>query len=348
MLKKINFSGWFLSAALLGLLSLSHVSDSWAGGITSPGAARGRNADITSLQNLHGTSGYSDNTSAGLYSLDSLYVNNQGYGRRNTALGTSSGQFLRQGSDDVIVGYGALSNCSGACSDIVAIGSLAANAATATSSFVAVGYNSLGSATYANGDVAVGPGTLLNDAGGSNTAVGSGAGGSISSGYNNLFLGYGAKNSSTNDTGHNNLCVGSNACNSAPANISNYLEISTYNTTTPLVTGSFGTTYGSIAGNTFNINGVLTQNNQPVALYLSGTSASIGGGALAAGACSSAAVTVTGATASMAAIATPATYPGAGFDWAGYVSAAGVVTVQICAIVAGTPTASVYNVRVIQ
>lgn len=32
----------------------------------------------------------------------------------------------------------------------------------------------------------------------------------------------------------------------------------------------------------------------------------------------------------------------------GYVSSSGTVTVQVCAIVAGTPTSTTYNVRVIQ
>jgi hypothetical protein len=50
----------------------------------------------------------------------------------------------------------------------------------------------------------------------------------------------------------------------------------------------------------------------------------------------------------MAVVATPATYPGDGMEWKPYVSSAGVVTVKVCADVAGTPTASMYNVRVIQ
>jgi hypothetical protein len=84
------------------------------------------------------------------------------------------------------------------------------------------------------------------------------------------------------------------------------------------------------------------------ALPLTGTTASIGGSALAAGACASGTVNITGATTSMAVVATPATYPGDGMAWRPYVSAAGVVTVKVCADVAGTPTASAYNVRVIQ
>lgn len=78
----------------------------------------------------------------------------------------------------------------------------------------------------------------------------------------------------------------------------------------------------------------------------SATSGSIGGGALIAGACSNAATTVTGATTSMAAVASPVTDPGDGAVWLAYVSAADTVTVKVCAIVAMTPTASAYNIRV--
>lgn len=81
---------------------------------------------------------------------------------------------------------------------------------------------------------------------------------------------------------------------------------------------------------------------------LSGTTASIGGSALAAGACSSGTVSVTGSTTSMAVDASPVTYPGDGNYWRGYVSSAGTVTVKVCASVAATPTASTYNVRVLQ
>jgi len=81
---------------------------------------------------------------------------------------------------------------------------------------------------------------------------------------------------------------------------------------------------------------------------LSGTSASIGGGALAAGACASGTASVTGATTSMVATSSPNTYPGDGAVWSSQVTSANTVTVRVCAIVALTPTASTYNVRVIQ
>jgi hypothetical protein len=81
---------------------------------------------------------------------------------------------------------------------------------------------------------------------------------------------------------------------------------------------------------------------------LSATTASIGGGALVAGACASTATTVTGAAVGMVANATPNTYPGDSSFWKAYVSGANTVTTLICEAVAGTPTASTYNLRVLQ
>ena len=78
------------------------------------------------------------------------------------------------------------------------------------------------------------------------------------------------------------------------------------------------------------------------------TTGSIGGGALVAGACTSGTVAVTSSTTVMSVITSPVTYPGDGIFWNGYVSAAGTVTVKVCASVAATPTASTYNVRVLQ
>lgn len=75
------------------------------------------------------------------------------------------------------------------------------------------------------------------------------------------------------------------------------------------------------------------------------TTASVGGGALTAGACTSGTATMTGVSSAMDLRATPQTYPGDGFVWQAYMSAASTVTVKVCAIVAGTPTASVYNVK---
>ncbi len=84
------------------------------------------------------------------------------------------------------------------------------------------------------------------------------------------------------------------------------------------------------------------------AVVLSGSTPSIGGGALLVGACASDVATVTGATTGMVAVTSPVTYPGDGATYEAYVSAADTVTVKVCAIIALTPTASLYRVRVIQ
>lgn len=78
----------------------------------------------------------------------------------------------------------------------------------------------------------------------------------------------------------------------------------------------------------------------------SGTSGSLGGGALIAGACASTTVSITGAATSMVATTGPNTYPGDGATWSAQVTSSNTVTVRVCATVALTPTASTYNVRV--
>lgn len=89
-----------------------------------------------------------------------------------------------------------------------------------------------------------------------------------------------------------------------------------------------------------------------VALDITGTTSSIGGGALGAGACASGTATVTGATTGMAVAVSPASNPQVdashGLAIWGYISSANTATVEVCAIVATTPNAVAYNVRVLQ
>lgn len=82
--------------------------------------------------------------------------------------------------------------------------------------------------------------------------------------------------------------------------------------------------------------------------YAAATTVSIGGTLLAAGACSTGTVSITGVTTAMAVIASPVTWPGDGTNITGYVSSSGVVTIKVCALVAITPTSTTYNIRVIQ
>lgn len=81
---------------------------------------------------------------------------------------------------------------------------------------------------------------------------------------------------------------------------------------------------------------------------LSATSASLGGSALLAGQCSTNTTTVTGATTSMVALADPVTDPGTGAYWDAFVSSSNTVTTKVCATIALTPSASAYNIRVLQ
>lgn len=90
----------------------------------------------------------------------------------------------------------------------------------------------------------------------------------------------------------------------------------------------------------------LTVAGAAISPALSGSTGTITPGALLAGVCAGGTATVTGATTAMAATATPVTYPGDGTVWLAYVSSADTVTVKVCAIVALTPVASVYRVRV--
>jgi hypothetical protein len=83
------------------------------------------------------------------------------------------------------------------------------------------------------------------------------------------------------------------------------------------------------------------------ALVLNGTTGTISG-ALTAGVCDSGTATVTGATTGMGVVATPVTYPGDGTVWYGYVSGSNTVTVKVCGLTVVTPSASAYNVRVVQ
>lgn len=79
---------------------------------------------------------------------------------------------------------------------------------------------------------------------------------------------------------------------------------------------------------------------------ITGLSASLGGAALLAGAAASGNITIAGARVGMTVTCNPTTFPGAGIVWSAYVSAANTVTVVVIAIIAATPTASTYSVRV--
>lgn len=104
-----------------------------------------------------------------------------------------------------------------------------------------------------------------------------------------------------------------------------------------------GTTVNAITATSFIKLGAIN-----ILPSLSGTSALIGGSALAAGACTAAVATgIAGVTSTMVPMAAPLNYPGDQFYWTA-VASANIVSVRVCAVTAGTPPASTYNIRVIQ
>jgi hypothetical protein len=81
-------------------------------------------------------------------------------------------------------------------------------------------------------------------------------------------------------------------------------------------------------------------------LAISGTTGSIGGSALTAGNCASGTATITGGTAGHPAVASESdgTFIGGSYTVRAVTTSSTAVTVQVCAVIAGTPTAKTYNV----
>lgn len=79
---------------------------------------------------------------------------------------------------------------------------------------------------------------------------------------------------------------------------------------------------------------------------LRGTTGTITGTLLALGACNTGTATVTGATTTMQATASPVSDPGTTVVWHAWVSSANTVTVKECELVLGTPNNTAFNVVV--
>ncbi|MGA8730307.1 MAG: hypothetical protein WB608_16250 [Terracidiphilus sp.] len=114
---------------------------------------------------------------------------------------------------------------------------------------------------------------------------------------------------------------------------------------------------GAASGSGYNClqidnGGNVANTGLPCAQPLTGTTGSIGGGALLVNTCATGTATVTDISSAMAISVTPVADPNASttqdYDWYGYMSGTNTVTVKVCALVAGTPAATTYNVRAIQ
>lgn len=77
-----------------------------------------------------------------------------------------------------------------------------------------------------------------------------------------------------------------------------------------------------------------------------GTIGTITGTLLALGACNTGTATVTGATTTMEATASPVSDPGSTVVWHAWVSSANTVTVKECELILGTPNNTAFNVTV--
>jgi hypothetical protein len=88
---------------------------------------------------------------------------------------------------------------------------------------------------------------------------------------------------------------------------------------------------------------------QAISSSLSGVTGSIGGGALLLGGCASGTATIAGATVGQVVLASASdgTVLGGSFQVQASVTSSNTVTVNVCAVLAGTPSAKTYNVRVI-
>ena len=99
---------------------------------------------------------------------------------------------------------------------------------------------------------------------------------------------------------------------------------------------------------TGGVTNTLPQVAGPLTVALSATSAIITPGALATDTCNAATTTtVTGATTSMAVVASPGTDIGDGAYWKAWVSGANTVSIKVCVTLALTPNPAAYAIRVI-
>jgi Ca2+-binding RTX toxin-like protein len=132
-------------------------------------------------------------------------------GAGNVAMGYRAAEANTTGTDNVVIGRGAGLNTTSGSQNVV-VGSGSMYGATADSSNnVALGYNTL--LSYSGNDAtAVGSLALVNSTGIRNTALGSAAGASITSGLENIFVGYGSgSNINQNVTASNSIAIGVNS-----------------------------------------------------------------------------------------------------------------------------------------
>ena len=277
------------------------------------------------------TSG-SQNTSFGSTSCLTITT-----GIENTCVGDQT-YVSGNGNSNVAVGQGSLHGSTGGTgSSNVALGASSMYELSTGNNNVCDGYNCDFSITTGSQNVASGWSAMQeNTTGSSNVAIGSGAGGQ-------------AGNANANVSGNENTWVGA----ASGPDTTTQLSYSGALGDGALVGANYAYEIGAGQCNTANtlcFLGVPIANQGLGLIGVPFTTASLGGSLLTAGACSSITVTISGLTNMMDVHTTPQTYPGDGFWWEAYWSATNTATVKVCngTMVSATPTAALYNVRVVQ
>lgn len=274
---------------------------------------------------------------SGTSTLDTVAIGNQAMivtttAQRDVAIGALAGNQLTTGADEVFIGWKAGQNTT------TGVGN------------VCIGSGDCAGVTGGNNTV-VGSGSGIAITGNTNTIVGRNGGAAITSASNNLILG-GNNTGSVLTTGAGNILIasGAQAVNVAASSTTGTINVENVWKATGTATPSTSVT--TVAGTLAVAGSSLTVGGTSVLPTLSGTTSAIGGSPLLAGACAAGTVTVTGATSSMVATTSPAADPDSvlstGIAIYAFVSSADTVTVRVCAIVAVTPAAVAYNVRIIQ
>jgi hypothetical protein len=161
-----------------------------------------------------------NNTAVGYNSLSANTT-----GTSNTAMGSVALQNNTTGSNNSAFGwYAMILNSTGGSNTASGVFSMYAN--TTGSSNTAYGYQSLYTNTVNGNNTAIGRSALQNSAADNNTAVGHSAGLAVTTGEQNTLIGRAAGNSGTNNltTGSNNILLGYNSAASS-ASVSNEVTL---------------------------------------------------------------------------------------------------------------------------
>ena len=191
-------------------------------------------ATPTALGTTYGYNGDNRSVSVGYQAGNSLSNTTD-----NAFVGKAAGYATTTGVGNVAMGYSALtSNITGSYN--IAIGDQSLYFTTAQSSNIAIGYFAM-QQVASSSNIGIGYATLFATSGANNIAIGPSAGQSISTGTNNLTLGYGAAyNGGTGalTTGSNNIILGYNAIPSA-VSVSNENTFGNSSTTSNRFWGDF-------------------------------------------------------------------------------------------------------------